>query len=225
MSSPCFLTPVTVIARHRLPHAADVFRRHAMNTVRCSPAGRRSSVQATALFNSSSLASQSKSQETEELADCPLQLVDIYDTTLRDGAQGEGISFTARDKIHLAERLDAFGVSYIEGGWPGSNPKDATFFAECPRLKNAKLVAFGSTRYKHLNCENDKNVQALKAANTPAVTLVGKAWDMQVKVVLETTLEENLAMIYDTVAYFKALSKEVMLDAGENLKLNYTFQI
>jgi 2-isopropylmalate synthase len=140
-------------------------------------------------------------------------VVDVYDTTLRDGAQGEGISFSAEDKLRIAARLDAFGVGYIEGGWPGSNPKDAAFFARCPPLTNAKLVAFGSTRYKHVSCAQDKNVQALKAADTPVVTLVGKAWDMQVQVVLETTLDENIAMIADTVAYFKALGKEVMLDA------------
>lgn len=154
--------------------------------------------------------------------------VDIYDTTLRDGAQGEGISFTARDKINIAQRLDTFGVSYIEGGWPGSNPKDATFFAECPPLKAAKLVAFGSTRYKNTTCEKDKNVLALKAAETPVVTLVGKSWDMQVEIVLETTLEENLAMISDTVAYFKALGKEVMLDAGKLCQqwfLNFYFHL
>lgn len=143
----------------------------------------------------------------------PSQTVRIYDTTLRDGAQGEGISLTVPDKLKIAERLDEFGVHYIEGGWPGSNPKDEKFFEDCTNLKHAKLVAFGSTRYKKISCEDDKNVQALLRANTPVVTLVGKAWDAQVSVVLEATLEENLAMISETVKYFKERGKEVMLDA------------
>lgn len=146
-------------------------------------------------------------------ADVQAPSVHIYDTTLRDGAQGEGISLTVPDKLKLAERLDAFGVHYIEGGWPGSNPKDEQFFQQCTTLKRAKLVAFGSTRYKKVTCEEDKNVQALLNANTPVVTLVGKAWDMQVSVVLETSLEANLSMISDTVRYFKERGREVMLDA------------
>lgn len=142
-------------------------------------------------------------------------MVHIYDTTLRDGAQGEGISLSVADKVKIAERLAAFGVHYIEGGWPGSNPKDVAFFDACRELdfRGAKVVAFGSTRYKSTTCEKDANVQALKAAETPVVTLVGKAWDMQVRVVLEADLEENLAMIAETVAYFRALGTEVMLDA------------
>lgn len=139
--------------------------------------------------------------------------VHIYDTTLRDGAQGEGISLTVADKLKIAARLDDFGVHYIEGGWPGSNPKDAAFFAACTGLSKAKLVAFGSTRYKNTTCDLDKNVQALEAAKTPVITLVGKAWDMQVSVVLEASLQENLDMIADTVAYFKQRDREVMLDA------------
>lgn len=139
--------------------------------------------------------------------------IDVYDTTLRDGAQGEGISLSVADKLKIAARLDDFGVHYIEGGWPGSNPKDAAFFAQCTGLKNAKLVAFGSTRYKNTTCEKDANVQALAEAHTPVVTLVGKAWDMQVSVVLEASLQENLAMIRESVEYFKQLGREVMLDA------------
>lgn len=141
--------------------------------------------------------------------------VDVYDTTLRDGAQGEGISFSLRDKVRLAERLDAFGMQYIEGGYPGSNEKDSQFFESVPGTMpgGARVVAFGNTRYKNTTCEEDRNVQALEAAGTPVVTLVGKAWAMQVDVVLETTREENLAMIKETVAYFKAKGKEVMLDA------------
>lgn len=140
-------------------------------------------------------------------------LVDIYDTTLRDGTQGEGISLSVADKLKIAHSLDEFGVSYIEGGWPGSNPKDERFFELCTDLQIARLVAFGSTRYKDTTCDGDRNVQALLASNTPVVTLVGKTWDMQVSIVLETSLDENVAMIRDTVSYFKQLGREVMLDA------------
>lgn len=142
-----------------------------------------------------------------------VERIEIYDTTLRDGAQGEGISLTVADKLKIAQRLDEFGVDYIEGGWPGSNPKDAAFFERCVSLRRAKVVAFGSTRYKNTTCERDPNVQALARAATPVVTLVGKAWDMQVRVVLEASLQENLDMIRETVDYFKRLEREVMLDA------------
>lgn len=104
-------------------------------------------------------------------------------------------------------------MHYIEGGWPGSNPKDASFFKQCPHLSNSRLVAFGSTRYKYTTCDLDNNVQALLRANTPVVTLVGKAWDMHVKVVLDAPLQENLSMISDSVLFFKAHGREVMLDA------------
>ena len=139
----------------------------------------------------------------------------LYDTTLRDGAQGEGISFSCQDKLKIAQKLDEFGVHYIEGGWPGSNPKDADFFARQTELnlKNAKITAFGSTRYKNTTCERDANTQALLAANTPVVTLVGKSWDLHVHHVLETDPEENLAMIAESVAYFKQHGKEIFFDA------------
>jgi 2-isopropylmalate synthase len=144
------------------------------------------------------------------------RVVHIYDTTLRDGAQGEGISFSGSDKLAIAARLDAFGVSYVEGGCPTSNAKDAAFFEDCRRLemKSAKVVAFGFTRHKNATCETDKGIQALKDCGAPVVTLVAKAWDMQVQVVLETTLKENLSMIRDSVAYFKQLdfAREVMID-------------
>lgn len=144
-------------------------------------------------------------------------LVHIYDTTLRDGAQGEGISLSVTDKLKIASRLDDLGVHYIEGGWPGSNPKDEDFFyhfsSGAHKLANAQLVAFGSTRHKSTTCETDANVRALAAAQTPVVTLVGKAWHMQVTVVLGATLEENLEMIYESVEYFKRLGREVMFDA------------
>ncbi len=139
----------------------------------------------------------------------------LYDTTLRDGTQGEGISLSCNDKLKIAQKLDDFGVHYIEGGWPGSNPKDAEFFERQGELnlKQAKIAAFGSTRYKNTTCDEDANVQALVAANTPVVTLVGKSWDLHVHHVLETHDEENLDMIAESVQYFKERGKEVIYDA------------
>ena len=141
--------------------------------------------------------------------------VKIYDTTLRDGAQGEGVSFSSADKIRIAERLDAFGVHYIEGGWPGSNPKDMDFFAEAAKrkFKHARIAAFGSTRRANTNCNEDPQIEMLAKANTPVVTLVGKTWPLHVAEVIRTTPEENLAMIADSVRYFKQLGKEVVYDA------------
>jgi len=141
----------------------------------------------------------------------------LYDTTLRDGAQSEGISYSIDDKLKIARRLDEFGIHYIEGGWPGSNPKDAAFFsrAQALELRQAKIAAFGSTMKKGSCPENDANLQALLAAGTPVVTLVGKSWDLHVFDVLETTPEENLAMIAESVAYIKAHGKEVIYD-GEH---------
>jgi 2-isopropylmalate synthase len=139
----------------------------------------------------------------------------LYDTTLRDGTQGEGIALSCNDKLKIAEKLDNFGVHYIEGGWPGSNPKDAEFFARQNELdlKQAKVTAFGSTRYKGTTCDEDANIQALVQANTPVVTLVGKSWDLHVHHVLETDPEENLDMISESVQYFKDRDKEVIFDA------------
>jgi len=141
--------------------------------------------------------------------------VHIYDTTLRDGTQREGISLSLNDKLNIAQKLDEFGVSYIEGGWPGSNPKDAEFFQAVRDMefKNAKIAAFGSTRRKNSKPETDPNIMALMDAGTPVVTLVGKSWDLHVRDVLETDLEENLAMISESVAYLKAQGKEVIYDA------------
>ena len=141
--------------------------------------------------------------------------VTLYDTTLRDGTQGTGISFSVLDKIRVAEKLDAFGVHYIEGGWPGSNPKDAEFFQEAAKRtwKNAKIAAFGSTRRGNLKVEDDPQVKALLDAQTPVVTLVGKSWILHVREVLCVTPEENRAMIRETVAYFKAAGREVCYDA------------
>lgn len=141
----------------------------------------------------------------------------LYDTTLRDGTQREGISLSVDDKLKIAQRLDEFGIHYIEGGWPGSNPKDVEFFrrAASMRWQNAKITAFGSTRRKDTPPEEDANLKLLIDAETPVVTLVGKSWDLHVTDVLETSLEENLKMIGDSVAYCKAQGREVIYD-GEH---------
>jgi 2-isopropylmalate synthase len=139
----------------------------------------------------------------------------LYDTTLRDGTQREGLSLSVEDKLKIARELDLLGVHYIEGGWPGSNPKDAEFFQRIRRvtLRHAKIAAFGSTRHADATCDTDANIQALVEADTPVVTLVGKSSTLHVEKVLETTLQENLAMIGDSVAYFKERGKEVVYDA------------
>ncbi|MDR1531450.1 MAG: citramalate synthase [Clostridiales bacterium] len=141
--------------------------------------------------------------------------VTIFDSTLRDGAQAEGISFSVEDKIRIAEALDELGVQYIETGNPGSNPKDLEFFRRVKglRLKHARLVAFGSTRRKDAKASEDKNIEALLSVNTEVVTIFGKCWDFHVTEILRASLEENLEMIYDTVAYLKSNGKEVIFDA------------
>ena len=141
----------------------------------------------------------------------------VYDTTLRDGSQGEGLSFSVEDKINLARKLDEMGVAYIEGGWPGSNPKDEEFFSRAANgqlnLKNAKLAAFGSTRRANVLPENDGNLRLLMQSRTPVVTIFGKTWDLHVKYALNTTLEENLNMIGDSVRFFKEAGRELIYDA------------
>jgi 2-isopropylmalate synthase len=139
----------------------------------------------------------------------------LYDTTLRDGTQREGISLSVEDKLKIARKLDEFGIHYIEGGWPGSNPKDVEFFRRVRTLglNQAKVAAFGSTRKKGILPEEDFNLKALLEAETPVVTLVGKSWDLHVTEVLETSLAENLAMIGESTAYIKAHDKEVVYDA------------
>ena len=141
--------------------------------------------------------------------------IDIYDTTLRDGSQGEGISFSVEDKIRIARRLDAFGIDYIEGGWPGSNPKDIEFFDRMKgiKLNHAKLTAFGSTRRPNHKAQDDPMLRQLLDAETPAVTFVGKSWDFHVTEALRLPLDVNLAMIADTVHFFKAHDREVIFDA------------
>jgi 2-isopropylmalate synthase len=138
-----------------------------------------------------------------------------YDTTLRDGTQGEEISFSAEDKIKIAKRLDAFGIDYIEGGWPGSNPKDMEFFEQASNIQfqHAKLAAFGSTRRVKNPVAEDANIKALLDAKTPVVTIFGKTWILHVKFALQISEEENLELIEDSVRYLKQHDKEVIYDA------------
>ncbi len=141
--------------------------------------------------------------------------VELYDTTLRDGSQGEGINFSVMDKLRIADKLDAFGIHYIEGGWPGSNPKDMAFFTEAKRrkFKQAKLAAFSMTRRKGVPVEEDELMRMLLEAETPVVTIVGKTWLLHVTEVLRAKPEENLAMIADTIRFFKDHGKTVFYDA------------
>ncbi len=139
----------------------------------------------------------------------------IYDTTLRDGAQREGISLSLEDKLKIARTLDAMGIPFIEGGWPGANPKDVQFFwklAEEP-LQQAEIVAFCSTRRPHRVAAEDKMLQAILAAGTKWVTIFGKSWDLHVSEGIETTLPENLAMIRDTIEYLVSQGRKVIYDA------------
>ncbi len=139
----------------------------------------------------------------------------VYDTTLRDGSQGEKINFSAEDKVRIAQKLDAVGIDYIEGGWPGSNPSDTRFFELAVKVpfSHARLTAFGSTRKPNTACNQDGNVKALLGAETPAVAIFGKTWDLHVREVMGNTLEENLAMIEDTVACLRSCGREVIYDA------------
>jgi 2-isopropylmalate synthase len=138
-----------------------------------------------------------------------------YDSTLRDGAQAQGVSFTVEDKLKVVQRLDSLGIGYIEAGNPGSNPKDLEFFERVAslKLKHAKIIAFGSTRRIGMQAKDDNNLKSLLSANTQSVAIFGKSWDYQVTDILRTTLEENLAMIGDTIAYLKQHGKEVVFDA------------
>src|SRR4051812_4873289 len=139
----------------------------------------------------------------------------IYDTTLRDGSQGEGVNFSLQDKLLITQRLDDLGVDFIEGGYPLSNPKDHEYFREVKKLhlRHARVAAFGMTRRKGVRPEEDTCIKALLEADTPLITIVGKTWDMQVREVLNTTLEENLRMIADSVACCRAAGREVFYDA------------
>ncbi len=141
--------------------------------------------------------------------------LEIYDTTLRDGTQGEQVNLSAEDKLRIVKKLDEYGISYIEGGWPGSNPKDARFFELSKKhsLKNSRLTAFGSTRRPGIRAAADKNLAALLEAEVKAVTIFGKSWDLHATEILEVSLNENLAMIEDSVAFLKSMGREVIYDA------------
>jgi 2-isopropylmalate synthase len=141
--------------------------------------------------------------------------IEIYDTTLRDGAQTEDISFSVEDKLRILERLDELGIHYVEGGWPGANPKDSEFFdkAKRLRLKNSVLVAFGSTHRASRKVYNDSNIKTLLRAETPIVTIFGKSWDLHVKEALRISLSRNLDLIHDTLSYLKKRVSRVFFDA------------
>ena len=141
--------------------------------------------------------------------------IQTFDTTLRDGSQGEAVSFSVDDKMLIARKLDELGIDYIEGGWPGSNPKDKEFFEQARglKLKHAKLTAFGSTRFAKNSVEVDRNVRELIDAGTPVISIFGKSWDLHVSRALGITEDENLAIIAETVRYLKDHGKEVVYDA------------
>ncbi|MFW6347568.1 MAG: citramalate synthase, partial [Cyclonatronaceae bacterium] len=150
----------------------------------------------------------------QQAQDSAAKTVEIFDTTLRDGTQGEGISFSAEDKVRIARRLDELGVHYAEGGWPGSNPRDMEFFRQVKTagLQNIRIVAFGST-CRGDDPANDANLAALLEADTPAVSIFGKSWLMHVEQALKIGREENLERIYASVAYLKKHGREVIYDA------------
>jgi 2-isopropylmalate synthase len=141
--------------------------------------------------------------------------IEIYDTTLRDGTQGEAINFSVTDKMRIAEELDELGVDFIEGGWPGSNPRDVSFFEEARRLKlnRARIAAFGATRRYRRSCDTDPNIQALLLAGTPVVTVFGKSWELHVAEALRISTQENLDLIEDSVSYLASRVDTVIYDA------------
>ncbi|HAX85545.1 MAG TPA: citramalate synthase, partial [Cyanobacteria bacterium UBA11370] len=145
----------------------------------------------------------------------PSKPIWIYDTTLRDGSQREGLSLSLEDKLRIAKQLDQLGIPFIEGGWPGANPKDVQFFWRLKEepLTQAEVVAFCSTRRPHKAAADDPMLQAILAAGTHWVTIFGKSWDLQVTEGLNTTLDENLAMIRDTIEYLRSQGRRVIYDA------------
>src|SRR6188508_609788 len=142
----------------------------------------------------------------------PSNRVYLFDTTLRDGAQTQGVDFSVADKVAIARELDLLGIDYVEGGWPGANPTDDAFFADPPELRNATFTAFGMTRRPGRSASNDPGLAALLNAKADAVCFVAKSWDYHVKVALETTDEENLSSIRDSVRAAKVKGREVVLD-------------
>ncbi|HVN29082.1 MAG TPA: hypothetical protein VMT64_11375, partial [Candidatus Binataceae bacterium] len=144
-----------------------------------------------------------------------LKHIQIYDTTLRDGCQSEDVSLTVEDKVSIAERLDDLGFDYVEGGWPGSNERDAAFFSAIKRakLKHAKIAAFGSTRRANVKASADRNLQLLLKADTPVATVVGKTWDLHVREALRISAEANFEILSDTILYLRKHVDEVIFDA------------
>jgi 2-isopropylmalate synthase len=144
-----------------------------------------------------------------------MKKIELYDTTLRDGAQSEDISFSLEDKLRILQRLDEFGIHYIEGGWPGSNPRDAEFFNKAVKikLKNSLLAAFGATHRASNKVQNDPGIKSLLAAGTPVVTIVGKTWDFHVKEALRVSMETNIDLIYNTIFHLKKRVSKVFFDA------------
>lgn len=144
-----------------------------------------------------------------------MKTIQLYDTTLRDGSQSEEVSFTVEDKIRIAHKLDELGIHYIEGGWPGSNPKDIEFFKKVKhsRFQQTRVAAFGSTRFTGKKVQNDANLKALLNAETDVVTIFGKSWDMHVREALSTSLDENLKMVFESIQYLKKHVGEVLFDA------------
>ncbi|MCP8322493.1 MAG: citramalate synthase, partial [archaeon] len=159
-----------------------------------------------------------------------MDYIEILDTTLRDGAQTYGVSFSLQDKLSIAQRLDELGVRYIEGGWPGSNPKDIEFFKaikDIP-LKNSEIVAFGSTRKKDITPSKDSMLNTLLETEVKTVVIFGKAWDLHVTEVLHTTLDENLRMVEDSIEYLKNHGLDVIFDAEhffDGFKGNYEYAL
>src|SRR5688572_25006709 len=147
--------------------------------------------------------------------ECRMARIHIYDTTLRDGSQGEGVNFSLQDKLLLTKKLDELGIDFIEGGYPLSNPKDFEYFKSVRelKLKHAKVVAFGMTRRKNAPPDTDTCLKALLESQTPVVTIVGKTWDFHVTQVLGTTLDENCRMIADSVSFCRSQGREVFYDA------------
>src|SRR4051812_12344997 len=141
--------------------------------------------------------------------------IEIYDTTLRDGTQGEGFNLSLQDKLMITQRLDELGVDYVEGGFPLSNPKDAAYFRDVRQLKlrHAKVAAFGTTRRRGMKAEEDPGMKAILEAETPVVTIVAKSSPFQVEKVLNVSLEENLKMIGDTLRLLKSAGRQVIYDA------------
>ena len=144
-----------------------------------------------------------------------MRKVTIYDTTLRDGAQTEGVSYSVNDKLLIAKKLDSLGIDFIEGGWPGSNPKDLEFFKEIKKIKfkNSKIVAFGSTCRKDNKASKDPIIKAIVGSGVKYITIFGKTWDLHVKDVLKASLDENLRMITDTIRFIRSKNITVFYDA------------